>query len=421
MSSFERQNSILPQEDLSDGVQLIQNISEKLEKSESKLAGGMSETSTARKIRDEIFALTGEFARLEAFRTNRLLGRGAFPYFGICYFVSLLLYFISFAGGRISGILLTLFALATFVFSVVTSTLMLLGKDKLFYKTKNKVSYNVVSEKVSEKVTASENMTTVIIADNHDGVMGRFFSSYGVWHKIALIALPCSAILFVLFCIIKMAVGSDTVTAIVVLTVLPFVCSVSGIIATAAYYSPFEKKALPNNGVATAMALATYKYFVDNSEILPDNTKLVYVSLGSENNAKLGSEAFIKAHPEYKNARVLGFGDMQSGNAFVINENPIKHLSYSVSMREAVEKSAQSQNIELQNYNIADLSQKSECFYGYISDNFTKIGIKSVTICAKDNNPDTVSSISKEDMEKIFSLCVGTVNNCFSDLRHAQQ
>ena len=52
-----------------------------------------------------------------------------------------------------------------------------------------------------------------------------------------------------------------------------------------------EKFARENNGVATAVAMATYAYFAEQPELLADNTKIVYVSFGAENSGHSGSGA----------------------------------------------------------------------------------------------------------------------------------
>ena len=417
MQDFNKQNSVLSEEDLDNNTQFIYDFAEKLATKGSGLAGGSGENAVSREIRDAVLSKTGEFSHLEAFGVNRLMGKGSFLVFGIIYAIALLIYFISFAGNSTAQILITLLALVIFVLGLILLWAMLLNKFR--FKDRFKVAYNVVSEKKSEKISDETNMKTVIIAANHSGNYGGFSLAYGKLHKIALVYMPISYLLFIIYCIVKMAVGTNNTGNIVALTVLPVITSILGIIATVTRYSIFDKRAIKNNGIASALALSTYAYFVETPELIPNNTRIVFASLGGESDNQSGSKAFILAHPEYKGANVVLLDNIVAREIQVNKCGSRRGSAYSLKMEEDVTKSASMQGIDLSKEVKDKFEEKINKFYGSTIDSFFATEMPSVCIAASAKE-DAVISITKEDINKLLSLCVGTVRNCLHDIKNPQ-
>lgn len=317
--------------------------------------------------------------------------------------VSLALYYVSFAGGKVGGALLTALALVVFVSGGVAIMSLFLGKKTLAGLLGKKVSYNVVSE--FQKAGAKPERT-FIIASNHDAKLGGFFGDFGVMRKLTILIAPISAFLFVLFCIIKMAVGFDTVPKITALAVLPAIFGLLGAFATFTHYSPFTRHARQNNGVATTVAMATYAYFAENSDKLPDDAKIVYVSLGGENSACGGSQAFVNSHPEYSDAKVLCVQDILSGDVKIAECDGVRKIAFSTPVVSVIRSAAHEQGIEVEAVPHDTPKQKLASLHGYLSNAFAKAGIETATIIAN-NNSDHV--LDRNDVEKLFSLTVGAM------------
>lgn len=158
-----------------------------------------------------------------------------------------------------------------------------------------------------------------------------------------MIVAPVSVFIFILFCILKMAIGTEganVAAKISAFTILPFVSGIFGIAAFVIHFSPFEKFARENNGVATSIAMATYAYFAEQPELLADDAKIVYVSFGAENVGHCGSRAFVEAHPEFASAKVLAIGDILSGNFQVAECDAIRNIDFSLDVVSSVHASA---------------------------------------------------------------------------------
>ncbi|MDE5601075.1 MAG: hypothetical protein K2J16_01095, partial [Clostridia bacterium] len=255
---------------------------------------------------------------------------------------------------------------------------------------------------------------TIIIVDNHDAIAGNIFKEQRFINDLARVFIPLTAVVFVLFCIIKMAVGTDTSAKITALTVIPALLGVIGTIITMLRFSPLEKHAKQNNGVATSVAMATYAYFVEKSDMLADDVRMVYVSLGGENSAHGGSEAFVKSHPEYASACVLCIGDIESGDLKIMERNSLRRINYSTPMVSLIRSSAYEQKIDIVVQPHDKLSQKIGSIYGNISDAFALNGNPTSAIVA-DENRSVGRVLERNDIEKLFSVTVGTVLKLMHD------
>lgn len=419
MEAYDISKSVIEQEDLVDGVDFIEEFSNELQDYSNRITGSEGETACARAIRDRLHEETEATVRLEAYRAYPLLGRGAFPFLGIWYLLSFVLYLVSFAGGRIAGILLTLLALVVFVSGSAALISLFFGVGKLKGVLGQKVSYNVVSEFSNphdeENLQGKEH--TVIICDNHDAVIGSYFRDFGFWRKVTMMIAPVSMLVFVLFCILKMAIGTDGDNAaakITAFTVVPVVFGVFGVATMVTHFSPFEKHARQNNGIATSVAMATYAYFVEKPDLLPKGTRVVYASFGGENSAHGGSEAFVKAHPEFAGASALCIGDIQSGDLKIAECDALRKISFSMPTVSTIRSSAYEQGIDVEIVAHDKVKQKLNSLHGYTSNAFAKNGNPTATIVAKDY-ASSERVLDRNDAEKLFSLTVGSVEKLLKE------
>lgn len=423
MKIFETENSVVSQEDLHDGTDFICEFSVKLQKYRNRLTGSANETACARAIRQTITDETGAQARLEAYRAYPLFGRGSLPFLGLWYLFCYVLYFVSFAGSKLVGILLSALALAVFAAGMATVLTAHFGKKrKMRAMLAPKVSYNVVSE-FTKNTDPKRKERTVLIVDNHDAVVGNFFKEQRFSSKLAHIAIPLTAAVFVLFCILKIAIGTNTPSKITGLTVVPAILGVLGIVITMTRFSPFEKHAKQNNGVATSVAMATYAYFVEKSGVIDDDVRMVYVSLGGENSAHGGSEAFVKSHPEYASACVICIGDIESGDLKIVERNCMRNISYSTPMVSLIRSSAYEQKTDIPVQPHDTIVQKFASMHGNIADAFAINGNPTAAIVATENR-SSERVLERNDIERLFSVTVGTVLKLLHDdisLPHDEQ
>ena len=414
METFDVTKSVISAEDMLDGVDFINEFAGELSQFPNRLTGTENETACARAIRNRLHDESEVKTRLEAYYATPLLGRGALPFLGVWYLASLLLYFISFAGGRVAGALLTALALVVFLSGSVALLSLFLGRRTLAGLLGKKVSYNVVSE--FSKTNDKEQKRTFVIVDNHDAKLGGFFGDFGIFRKLTILIAPISAFLFVLFCIIKMAVGFDTVSKITALTILPAIFGLLGAFALFTHYSPFVRHARQNNGVATAVAMATYAYFAENTDRLPDDAKIVYVSLGGENSAHGGSQAFVAAHPEFAGAKVLCVQDILSGDLKIAECDALRRIQFSTPIVSVIRSSAHTQEIDIEAVPHDTPSEKLASLQGYTSNAFAKNGMQTATIIANNLSNHV---LDRNDVEKLFSLTVGAFEKLMAETEKA--
>ncbi len=406
MTGFEEKHSVINKEDMQSAMDFVEEFSHELSKYPHRITASKDETACARAIRNRLHDETDAKTRLEAFNTSPLLGRGSFLLLGIWYALCYVVYFVSFAGGRVAGALVTLLSLVMFLSGGSVIILMYLGSRKAGKILPKKVSYNVVSESCKDEKNVKN---TLVICDNHDATLGSPIKDFNLVRKLSMIIAPLSVFVFVLFCILKMAIGTqgDNVAAkISAFTILPFVSGIFGIAAFVLHFSPMERFARENNGVATAVAMATYAYFAEQPELLADNTKIVYVSFGAENSGHGGSNAFLEAHPEFASAKVLAIGDVLSDNFQVAERDALRNIDFSIDVVSAVHASAIEQGITVSTMPHDSFLHKFNSLHGFISNAFAKNGNPTATILAKDYSKRD-KSLSKSDLENLFSLCVG--------------
>ena len=406
MTGFEEKHSVINKEDMQSAMDFVEQFSHELSKYPHRITASKDETACARAIRNRLHDETDAKTRLEAFNTPPLLGRGSFLLLGIWYALCYVVYFVSFAGGRVAGALVTLLSLVMFLSGGSVLILMYLGSRKAGKILPKKVSYNVVSESCKDEKNVKN---TLVICDNHDATLGSPIKDFDLVRKLSMIIAPLSVFVFVLFCILKMAIGTqgDNVAAkISAFTILPFVSGIFGIVAFVLHFSPMERFARENNGVATAVAMATYAYFAEQPELLADNTKIVYVSFGAENSGHGGSNAFLEAHPEFASAKVLAIGDVLSDNFQVAERDALRNIDFSIDVVSAVHASAIEQGITVSTMPHDSFLHKFNSLHGFISNAFAKNGNPTATILAKDYSKRD-KSLSKSDLENLFSLCVG--------------
>lgn len=406
MTGFEEKHSVINKEDMQSAMDFVEEFSHELSKYPHRITASKDETACARAIRNRLHDETDAKTRLEAFNTPPLLGRGSFLLLGIWYAICYVVYFVSFAGGRVAGALVTLLSLVMFLSGGSVIILMYLGSRKAGKILPKKVSYNVVSESCKDEKNVKN---TLVICDNHDATLGSPIKDFNLVRKLSMIIAPLSVFVFVLFCILKMAIGTqgDNVAAkISAFTILPFVSGIFGIAAFVLHFSPMERFARENNGVATAVAMATYAYFAEQPELLADNTKIVYVSFGAENSGHGGSNAFLEAHPEFASAKVLAIGDVLSDNFQVAERDALRNIDFSIDVVSAVHASAIEQGITVSTMPHDSFLHKFNSLHGFISNAFAKNGNPTATILAKDYSKRD-KSLSKSDLENLFSLCVG--------------
>ena len=406
MTGFEEKHSVINKEDMQSAMDFVEQFSHELSKYPHRITASKDETACARAIRNRLHDETDAKTRLEAFNTPPLLGRGSFLLLGIWYALCYVVYFVSFAGGRVAGALVTLLSLVMFLSGGSVLILMYLGSRKAGKILPKKVSYNVVSESCKDDKNVKN---TLVICDNHDATLGSPIKDFDLVRKLSMIIAPLSVFVFVLFCILKMAIGTqgDNVAAkISAFTILPFVSGIFGIAAFVLHFSPMERFARENNGVATAVAMATYAYFAEQPELLADNTKIVYVSFGAENSGHGGSNAFLEAHPEFASAKVLAIGDVLSDNFQVAERDALRNIDFSIDVVSAVHASAIEQGVTVSTMPHDSFLHKFNSLHGFISNAFAKNGNPTATILAKDYSKRD-KSLSKSDLENLFSLCVG--------------
>lgn len=413
MASFEEKHSVINKEDMQSAMEFVDDFSHELSKYPRRVTASKDETACARAIRNRLHDETDAKTRLEAFNAPVLLGRGSFLLLGIWYALCYAVYFVSFAGGRVAGALVTLLALVMFLAGGSALLLMYLGNRKAGKILPKKVSYNVVSESCKDEKNVQN---TLVICDNHDATLGSPVKDFNLVRKLSMIIAPLSVFIFVLFCILKMAIGTqgnNVAAKISAFTILPFVSGIFGIAAFVLHFSPMERFARENNGVATAVAMATYAYFAEQPDLLADNTKIVYVSFGAENSGHCGSNAFVEAHPEFASAKVLAIGDVLSDNFQVAERDALRNIDFSIDVVSAVHASAIEQGITVSTMPHDTLLHKFNSLHGFISDAFAKNGNPTATILAKDYSKRD-KSLSKSDLENLFSLCVGAAMKIMS-------
>lgn len=399
--------SVISQEDMVDCMDFVNDFSNELKKYPHRTTASDDETACARAIRNRLHDETDAKTRLEAFNAHPILGRSSFVLLGgwlaICY----VLYFISFAGNSVVSMSLTLLTLLVFLLGGGIIMSLYFGKRTFCKLLPSKPCYNVVSECETD---SEEKKRIFVICDNHDALMGSPLKDFDMLRKLCIVVTPIVAIVFSLFCILKMAMGiegSNAVAKITAFAIVPTMFGVPGITLCIMHYSFSPRYAREANGIQTAVAMATYAYFVDN-EMIGDGVKLVYASFGGEYSAHAGSHAFVSAHPELADATVLCIGDIENGDFCVAEYDPIRKTEFSAEVVAQVLASANEQGIGAKIMSHATIKDKFNALHGFTSNAFAEQGIKTATILAKTYSRFG-NKASEEDIQDLFSLSVGTL------------
>ncbi len=412
MDIMELSKQKISEESVGAALEFAHDFSHRLQKIEGRLPGTEEETECARTIRSRLEEETDVPVRLEAFRARPSLGRGSFYMLGLWYILSYVIYYISFIGGRLAGILITLVALLNFLIGCTVILLLFLGAKRPSALLRQEISYNVVSEfpknrdkDVKERV--------IVIADNHDAMQGSVLRDYGILRRLTVWLSPISAFVFILFCILKMAIGTeapDESAKITLLTVIPAVLGVMGVVVTLLHYSPLKRHAKPSNGISTCVAMATYSYFAEQPELLPDDVRIVYASFGAENAGHGGEEAFCRAHPEFADAYVICLAEMAGGELKLAEYDPIRRLGFSTQLASSLSGAAHELGEEVSTVPHGGFAQKLSQLHGYMSTPFAKAGVNSATLLSVGDRP------SEDLTRRLFMLTVNAVFRLFSDI-----
>lgn len=371
------------------------------------LAATREETACARRLRDELSPIA--VTRLEAFRTPPYAGRNCCALIAVAYFLAALFYFVSFGGSRADGVILVIVALAVFFAGGAAAGAAFLGVKKVVrFLYPKKVSYNVFSENMPLKKQQGGNL--VVIASHHDAAPGSYFTDFNRVRKVVFVVVPVSAALFVLFCLVKIFVGSDTVPKITSLSIIPFINAVAGITALMLHFSPFQRNARENNGISTAVSLAVYRKLLREPELLPEGTRVCFVSFGAENSAHAGSRAFAEAHPEIKGAKALVIGDIDGGKFSLLRRDALRKTEFSSAASSALFDAVEETGVPCLLPPADGVSVKLNALHGYAANALAAAGCDCAMFVAKDYG-GREGDFRREDAGKLYDLALHTLLN----------
>ena len=416
MENLDRKPFVVSQDDLDDACDFVTDFCNELDQHKGRLTGTQEETATARLIRDRLHSETSARVRLEAYKARPMAGRGSLLLLGIWFALCLVVYFLSFVKHDVSAVIISIFALVLFLAGAIAILLLFIGKGgKLNNMLPKKVSYNVVSERCPSCCEASKERT-IIICTNHDAVLGNALYDFKKLRKFTLIIVPISAIVFIASCIVKAVIAEyiTHIAALTTLTIIPFLASVAGIAVLITHFSLSRKHARNRGGVATSVALATYAYFVENPDLLPNDVRIVFASFGGENSAHGGSKAFVSAHSEFGSAKVLAISNILDNNFSIYTGDHFLKIKHSTKVLNAIGLSAKERDVVLKTYDNNSISNKLSCLHGSISNSFAQANIDSATITAK-HITTTEDVVSRDDVAKLFGLAVTTVHHLMED------
>lgn len=415
MENLDRKPFVVSQDDLDDACDFVADFCTELDGYQGRLTGTPEETATARLIRDRLHSETSARVRLEAYKARPIEGRGSLSLLGIWYALCLVLYFLSFVKNDISAVIITVLSLVLFFAGSIAILLLFVGKGgKLNKILPQKVSYNVVSERCPSCCEASKERT-IVICTNHDAVLGNALYDFTKLRKFTLITSPISALVFIICCIVKVCIEDFTqITAVTTLTIIPFLAAMAGIAVLVTHFSFSKKHARNRGGVATSVALATYAYFVENPQLLPNDVRIVFASFGGENSAHGGSKAFVEAHSEFGSAKVLAISDILDNNFATYTGDHFLKIKHSREVLDAISLSARENGMSLKTYDNNSMVNRLSCLHGSVSNAFAKANIKSATITAK--HKDAIEGVvGRDDIAKLFALSVTTVHHLMED------
>lgn len=375
------ESNVLSEENITSAEEYCRSLTANLVEFQGRLATARSEKECARFLRDE--ACGAATTRLEAFKASPLAGRTASALMAVAYFLALVVFFVSFAGDRAAGIGVTALSLGVLVAGIAVTGGMFLGSRRLCSVLPGRVAYNVFSENFPSK--KQEKGKILVIAATHSSAPGSYFANFDRVRKVVFVALPCSLVSFVLFCILKMALGTDTTAEIVVFAIFPCVCAAAGIVPLALHFSFSARHVRENNDAGVAAALCAYRYFLSHPEALPEGTRVCFASFGAEYAAHAGSRAFAAAHPEIAGGKAVVFGDITGDSFKFVRKDALRGKVFSRTAMTSVEKATEKCGIKCAAVP-ADESIKSKlnALHGYSAEALASAGCDVVMLTAKD-------------------------------------
>ncbi|MDR3216106.1 MAG: hypothetical protein LBT55_01655 [Clostridiaceae bacterium] len=240
------------------------------------------EKEFARNLRDQAAEIKDVKVRLEPYYIRPLLGRRSLILLAGVLLLSLIFYF---------GY--TPVALAILLLAAPLSLLLSLGRKEAAFLLPKRIAYNLVA--VSE---AEQTDKTVIITSSYDNAYGSPYRSARLakLEKPFLVAAVASLPALILFSIVKIAVGFETVPELVTLSLLPLLIMLPSIFYLATYTSWDKRHIVENNQKATGAALAAFEYFAARPEERPENTRIIFAAFSGRQNGNSGAFAFLKQH-----------------------------------------------------------------------------------------------------------------------------
>ncbi|MDR1905685.1 MAG: M28 family peptidase [Clostridiales bacterium] len=267
----------------------------KFEKHGPRLPGSEEEQKAADALVKEIKLQTGADAKKEEFVIHPNSGVGAIPYLGYLSYVALAFYFLTFveALDAAFGIIALVLMTCMWVFAVSHVFRYRTWFDFLFKKSK---SNNVVAELPAR---SGRHEYTIIYSGHIDTSWNWNLAAYGNPAKmIPLIAAGIvSTLTFAVFTYIKVFAGFH-LEDYSIMVIAPAICGVF-FFPLCIFLSHKKEKASPgamDNLTGIGLALETFKYYKENPSALPDNVRIVFAGMGSEEAGLRGSFAYVKEH-----------------------------------------------------------------------------------------------------------------------------
>lgn len=398
--------SVISEESRTSAEEYCRSVTAGLSEFTGRLAATRAEKECARFLRDEASGVAT--TRLEAFKASPLAGRTASALMAAAYFLALVVFFVSFAGNRAAGIAVTALSLVVLVAGLTVTGGIFLGSRKLCALLPGRVAYNVFSESFPSK--KQEAGKILVIAATHSSAPGSYFDNFDVFRKVVFVAVPSSVAAFVLMCILKMAIGTESVAAIVVFAIFPCIFAAAGIVPLALHFSFSARRARENNDAGVAAALCAYRYFLSHPEILPEGTRVCFASFGAEFAAHAGSRAFAAAHPEISGGRAVVFGDVTGDSFKVVKKDALRNKTFSRTAMTAAERATERCGIKCA-VSPADESIKSKlnALHGYAAEALADAGCDCIMLTAKDYSSETADTPAFSPVElavKAFEFAV---------------
>lgn len=400
--------SVISAESRTAAEEYCRSLTASLSEFTGRLAATRAEKECARFLRDEAGGVAT--TRLEAFKASPLAGRTASALMAAAYFLALVMFFVSFAGGRAAGIALTAFSLAVLIAGLTVTGGIFLGSRRLCAPLPGRVAYNVFSESFPSK--KQESGKILVIAATHSSAPGSYFANFDVFRKVVFVAVPSSVAAFVLMCVLKMAIGTESVAAIVVFAIFPCVFAAAGIVPLALHFSFSPRHARENNDAGVAAALCAYRYFLSHPELLPEGTRVCFASFGAEYAAHAGSRAFAAAHPEISGGKAVVFGDLNGDDFKAVRKDALRDKAFSRTVMTAVEKATERCGVKC-GVSPADdkIKSKLNALHGYAAEALAGAGCDCMMLTAKDYSRTGEAPVSSavELAVKAFELAVNAM------------